>query len=299
MTKLQVYYRGTDWDFYTDPNIRDVSNARHRELVIRICEGLGLPTNNFKWRYFQTEKYYNLFVDWLGLTRVNRSGNQFIFSPETRKTYINALTKFLRASRNFQVAYYDKYEKLRLHIYRQCLVEHETKPAPDMEVIRPKLQESLADPRAVPALRVMASMILHGLPCLRPSDLQNTRLTDDAVHNFLDLSSKTWHIRSDQTKNGQARSFGVPDEFIRDVKNIVPFGEDSILLNKRGKPYEGDLSSVSNLFTGYFGANFNSIRSACVTATHNTTGMTIAQAEAVAEAMGHTLSTEVSHYLSA
>ena len=140
-------------------------------------------------------------------------------------------------------------------------------------------------------LHLLGHLVLSDLAGVRLSDVVNTRLVDSEKH-FLDLDNKVWHIRAPHTKNREARSFAVPDDFIEAVKKYG--GNNYILTNRMGGETTAKICGTS--FASVFGFNYGQLRKGACEAVFDDAD-SITEVAEHANVMGHSVQTELTHYV--
>ncbi len=293
--KLTLKKHIKPWEFYDDPNVKVNSNTKHLGCVQRMNSALGFPTDRFFFKRFDSQETYDKVVQFLYGEHIDRHKKTFTFSDESRRSYINALLKFLGQTPNdFSMAIYTKYMNLGYSIKKEVEQNRPEKEYIDFAEIQKKLQAVISNPKNVNAIRVICLFLKHNIGAFRPSDLQNTRMVETNDYSYLDIDNKVWHIKGNCTKNGQARTIDLPSEFISELTAVLPEQSVHLLLDKGLNPYL-ILSSLSGIIERQLGYTFNGIRSAYVQRIHSSCN-SVTSAQASATDMGHSIRTAAVSY---
>ena len=285
------------WQFYNDPDVKVNSNTKHLGCIQRMNSALGFPTDRFYFKRYDSQETFDKVVQFLYGEHTDKHNKPFTFGDESRRSYINALLKFLgQTPDDISMAIYTQYMNLAYKIKKEVEQNRPEKEYIDFAEIQKKLQGVINNPKNVNAIRVICLFLKHNIGAFRPSDLQNTRLVQTEDYSFLDINKKVWHIKSDCTKNGQARQIDLPTDFITELQEVIPPLSAHLLLDKGFKPYL-NLSSLSGIIERQLGYTFNQIRSSYVQRIHSSGGVdTISTAGETAKQMGHSLRTSAVSY---
>jgi hypothetical protein len=273
------------WQFYNDPDVKVNSNAKHLGCIQRMNKALGFPTDRFYFKRYDCQDTFDRVVQFLYGEHTDKHNKPFTFGDESRRSYINALLKFLgQTPDDVSMAIYTQYMNLGYKIKKEVEQNRPQKEHIDFGEIKKKLQGVINSPKNVNAIRVICLFLKYDIGAFRPSDLQNTRLVQTEDYSFLDINNKVWHIRENCTKNGQARTIDLPTEFITELNEVLPEQSTHLLLDKGLSPYLS-LSSLSSIIERNLGYTFNQIRSSYVQRIHSAGVVTILSAEQTARQM--------------
>jgi len=274
------------FDDYINPDVKDITNIKNIACLRRLNAEMGMPTDRFYYKRFDSIIMFNQFKEWL---------NNIDISPETKKSYAFALKGALgKYPDGFTISNYNLYSDLAKTCYQNAVELRPVKPDVTFENLPEKCSAIIANCKNVSAVRVIAIFIKYNV-FNRPSDYHHTRLRDNGLNSYLDIGTGRWLIRSGCTKNKTEHLIELPAELIIDLKKILPMGGDCLLYNKSIKPYT-DITSLSKIITRQFGYRFNDLRTGGVQLIHRNKGLTIADAEAEAFKMGHSLRTANESY---
>jgi hypothetical protein len=294
--KLTLRKHIKPWQFYDDPNVKINSNTKHLGCIQRMNSALGFPTDRFYFKRYDSQETYDRVVQFLYGEHTDRHKKTFTFSDESRRSYINALLKFLgQTPDDISMAIYTKYMNLGYTVKKEVEHNRPEKEYIDFAEIEKKLQGVISNPRNVNAIRVICLFLKYNIGAFRPSDLQNTRLIETNDYSYLDINNKVWHIKGDCTKNGQARTIDLPPEFITELQAVLPEQSSHLLLDKALEPYL-TLSSISSIIYRQLGYTFNEIRSSYVQRLHSTQNCSVSKAGQTASDMGHSIRTAAVSY---
>jgi hypothetical protein len=265
---LKTAPTGRAWEFYKDPALKAVSNAKHLAHVQRLTGYMCGLTDQFYYSAFAQPEAYDKVIRFLTEDKVDKFGKTFCYSKETQRSYINALCKFLSLTEDYTSDQYARYCDYAYQTKTEAVTLAAVKRSTgstviDFTALTPLLQNVVQDKQRVKGFRVLCSMIVNNLNLadteddelgvLRMSDVQNTRFIDDGVHSHINLDTKVWTIVV------KPRTIALPDKFVADIKAIYGLLPAWLLVDKQGLPYT-NMASLSNMFQRYLGQKFSAIR---------------------------------------
>lgn len=213
--------------------------------------------------FCKTDKFYVEMIDTPeGLTAFKEE-IQKLSSIHTRCNVCNAMCKLLEhvAAKQY----------INFTIFRdECALDRKriVKPSVEFSVVLQNLKCACNDTKICKAVRVMCLLILESYGdgkngetgVLRPSDLLNTKFTDDGEHSYIDINTRILHIKEKYTKNSNGRDLQLSEGFIAGLYkiygNILP---STVLCQDNLDPYK-DTSNICRNFKRAVGYKFDDVR---------------------------------------